>query len=553
MRFLSLFSGIEAASAAWLPLGWECVGFAEIDKFPAAVLAHHHPSVPNLGDVSKVTREQIESLSPIDLVVGGFPCQDLSIAGKRAGLEDKDGRKTRSGLFFDAMRIVEWAGPRWVVIENVPGLFSSKGGGDFAAVVGELAGADFDVPDDGWSNAGVAAGARGLVEWATLDAQFFGLAQRRARVFLVRDSGNWASRPPVLLEPESLSGHPAPRRETGQEPAGGTLRSTDGGSDVCHAEAGHLIPETVGALTSACGPNAHGGSGLATDNGADAGHIIADTLRGFARAEHQAVAYGGNNTAGPIDVATAVRAKGGSGHGDFESETFIAHALRADGFDASEDGTVRGTPLLPVAFSCKDHGADAGEISPKLRAMGHGDSHANAGGQVAVAFDWRAGGDTACGTSLEGCPPVRTSDTIAVAIQAGALRENPNSGPDGVGVQDDIAYTMEACAEVQAVAFDTAQITSRANGTRAEPGLPTSTLAKQIRMHVATTMQVRRLTPRECERLQGFPDDYTLIQYRGKPAADGPRYKALGNSFAVPVVRWIGQRIASVESFNEAN
>jgi DNA (cytosine-5)-methyltransferase 1 len=177
-------------------------------------------------------------------------------------------------------------------------------------------------------------------------------------------------------------------------------------------------------------------------------------------------------------VATAVNAKGGTGRSDFESETFIAHALRAEGFDASEDGTGRGTPLVPiafhsrqdpitaedlslsleakqeqcVAFSCKDHGADAGEIAPTLRSMGHDNSHANGGGQVAVAF------------------------------------------------QDLIRWA------------------------------------------------VRRLTPRECERLQGFPDDFTLIPYRNKPATDGPRYKALGNSMAVPVMRWIGKRIEEVDA-----
>jgi DNA (cytosine-5)-methyltransferase 1 len=211
MRVLSLFSGIEAASVAFLPLGWELVGFSEIEPFPCAVLAHHYPDVPNLGDVSKITREQIAALGHIDMVCGGFPCQDLSVAGRRAGLKNDDGSKTRSGLFFDAMRVVEWAGPRWLLIENVPGMLSSNRGRDFAAVVGEMAGCGFDVPADGWGNTGVALGPGGLVEWATLDAQWFGLAQRRKRVFLVRDSGDWASRPPVLLERASLSGHPAPR------------------------------------------------------------------------------------------------------------------------------------------------------------------------------------------------------------------------------------------------------------------------------------------------------------------------------------------------------
>lgn len=165
----------------------------------------------------------------------------------------------------------------------------------------------------------------------------------------------------------------------------------------------------------------------------------------------------------------------------------VAHTLRGEGFDASEDGTGRGTPLVPVAFSCKDHGADTGDLSPTLRAMGHGASHANAGGQVAVAFDWQSGGDA------RGLDPK-----------------------------------------------DTAQLQ---------------------RCQVPATMQgmaVRRLTPVECERLQGFPDGYTAIRWRSKPASecpDGPRYKALGNSMAVPVMAWIGERIAAVaaqENIKEA-
>ena len=473
MRFLSLFSGIEAASVAWIPLGWTCAGVAEIEPFPCAVLQHHYPEVPNLGDVTKITREQVEALGPLDLVCGGFPCQDLSVAGKRKGMTNADGSATRSGLFFDAMRIAEWADSRWLFIENVPGMFSSNAGRDFAAVVGAMAGCEFGVPPDGWQSSGVAVGPLGLVEWTVLDAQYHGLAQRRRRVFLVRDSGDWASRPPLFLESYRLQGHPAPRRETGKAAPTIPSRSTAGG-------------------------------GLGTDFDCDGGLIEA---------------FGGNNTAGPIDVATARNAcASASGRMDFESETFlVSHSLRGEGFDASEDGTGRGTPLVPVAiqnatrgqdqnglgiqqddvmytldrasqhavaFSCKDYGNDAtGDLAPTMRSMGHDASHANGGGQLAVA-----------------------------------------------------------------IAFDSQQITSAANRTRAEPGLPVSTIAKQSRMHVALPMAVRRLTPDECEKLQGFPPGYTAIPYRNKIAADGPRYKSLGNSWATPCAKWIGQRIEAVEA-----
>lgn len=217
MRYLSLFSGVEAASLAWLPLGWECVAVAEIEPFPCGVLAHHYPDVPNLGDVTKITEAQIRALGHIDLVVFGSPCQDLSLAGQRKGFDG-----TRSSLFFTAVGIIRWArinnGCRFALWENVYGAFSSNQGRDFAAVVGEMAGlTDVAVPANGWGIEGAAVGALGMLEWSLLDAQHFGVAQRRRRVFALTDFGDWASRPPILLEQESLRGDSAPRREKGED------------------------------------------------------------------------------------------------------------------------------------------------------------------------------------------------------------------------------------------------------------------------------------------------------------------------------------------------
>lgn len=455
MRYLSLFSGIEAASSAWAPLGWTPVAFAEIEPFPSGVLSHHYPNVTNLGDITKITQDDVESLGHLDLVVGGFPCQDVSIAGKRAGLKYDDGSSTRSGLFFTAMRIAEWARARWLVVENVPGLFNNKEGADFAAVVGAMAGCKFDIPRDGWRNAGVAVGPLGLVEWTVLDAQYHGLAQRRRRVFIVRDSGDWRNRSPLFLEPYRLQGHPAPRRETGK------------------------------GFT----------------------HDIAPSLTSSGRG----VERGGDTRGQDPVVAMTLNAHGGSGRIDAESETFITHALRGEGFDASEDGTGRGTPLvavdvsptlnaggnttgghrpsgttvdtadslIPMAFDCKASGQNGfgiGAIASTLRSMGHANSHQNGGGHLAVAMNLRG-------------------------RQGGAMPE------------------LDELASLRAASGGSS------------------------RSYVATTA-VRRLTPRECERLQGFPDDHTLIKFRNKLAADGPRYKALGNSMAVPVMRYIGQRIA---------
>ena len=173
MRYLSLFSGIEAATVAWHGMGWECMAVADIEKHPCAVLKHHYPKVPNLGDVTTVTEAQIRILGPIDLLVFGSPCQDLSTAGKRKGFSNVDGSSTRSGLFFTAMRIIEWCrihnGLRFALWENVPGAFSSGSGADFAAVVEHLAGMERtpDIPPKGWGNEGCAIGPKAMVEWST--------------------------------------------------------------------------------------------------------------------------------------------------------------------------------------------------------------------------------------------------------------------------------------------------------------------------------------------------------------------------------------------------
>lgn len=465
MRFLSVCSGIEAASVAWNPLGWKAVAFSEIEPFPSAVLAHHYPDTPNWGDMTKYKEWPDVA---IDLLCGGTPCQSFSVAGLRKGLDDP-----RGNLMLTFGAIAAKYRPKWLVWENVPGVLSSNQGRDFGTFLGML----------GQLGYGFA--------YRILDAQFFGVPQRRRRVFVVGCLGDWRAAAAVLFERHGLSGDPAPSRKTRQ----------------------NLAP-TLSARTK-------GGGGLGTDFDCDGGLV--------------AQAFGGNNTAGAIDVATALNAcASASGRMDFESETFIAHSLRGEGFDASEDGTGRGTPLVPVgfaqnqrdevrlmdvagalaaepgakqqtyvatpaiAFDCKSSGQNGFgigiEVAGTQRAMAHSNSHTNGGGHQAVAF----------------------------AIQAGALRENPSSGPDGIGVQSEHAYTLEARAEVQAISH---------------------------------RMQVRRLTPEECEALQAYPRDYTRIPWRKKPASecpDGPRYKALGNSWCVTNVRWIGQRIDRVNRILEA-
>lgn len=313
MRYLSVCSGIEAATVAWHPLGWEPAAFSEIEAFPRAVLTHHYPTVPLHGDFTTIEGHEYGA---IDVLVGGTPCQDFSVAGLRAGIAGD-----RGNLTLEFLRLAARTKPRWIVWENVPGVLSSDEGRALGAFLGGLA------------ELGYGFGYR------VLDAQYFNLAQRRARIFVVGYLGDWRRAAAVLFERESLQGHPAPRREAGKTAPTIPSRST-------------------------------GGGGLGTD------------------------------------------------------------------------------------FDC-----DGGLI----------------------------------------------------------------------------AATQNQCGEVRAGdVFNTLNTNSNASG-RNTP-LPQASSA------------VRRLTPEECEALQGFPRGYTFVPYRGKPAADGPRYKALGNSMAVPCMRWLGERIQMVEA-----
>lgn len=460
MRYLSLFSGMEAAHLAWSPLGWECVGVAEVDPAPCALLRHRLPHVPNLGDVTTIADAAIAKLGRIDVVIGGSPCQDMSVAGKRAGLAG-----SRSSLFHEQLRIFNAArhlcGARWLVWENVPGAFSSNEGRDFALVVGALAGCDLDVPADGWGNEGVALGDAGLVEWAVLDAQWFGVAQRRRRVFAVLDTGNWFDRSPVLLERDSLRGDSAPSRETRQAVARGVGCSF--GVDLQNIR---MTGDATGTIDAE--GQSRGNRGYAV--------LAFDTTQITSAANYSNPQPG--DPCHPLAVT--------------------AHSPA-------------------IAFGCKDSDPSrsvSDDVSPTLRAMGHAASHANAGGQVAVAFQTR--------------------------------------GQDRVDVSEETAYALLA---------------SGGDGGR------------RHEMNIQTGMQVRRLTPRECERLQGAPDDWTLVPKLGKPRkqrknepdihyadylyrhsggsdqgpmmADGPRYKMLGNSFAVPVIRWIGEQIQRAHGVSE--
>ncbi|KRV35589.1 cytosine methyltransferase [Pseudomonas aeruginosa] len=557
----SVCSGIEAASVAWHMLGFRASWFAEIEPFPSAVLAHRWPAVPNLGDMTKLAREVLLGIIAAPLIlVGGTPCQDFSVAGMRAGLAGERGALTMKFVeLADAIDHVRPDGDECVVVwENVLGVLSDKGnafGNFLAALVGESEALEPSGPR--WTNAGCVYGPRRAAAWRVLDAQYFGLAQRRKRVFVVASARADFDPAAVLLEREGLRRDHPPRRGEGQDLAG---HAPFGPALQCGC--GHLFGLNLGQW--GC-PNCEGDEGPAVEVLAgvpafggenqsrslfQAGALTAHGVRNDFASETFCVAptlAGGGRKSGGYsldDIPTVAgtlqsngKAAGSATQQDAESGLLVVHGTqdpdvvqdcahtlgrnhgqenavlafaensRAEVRLENGDGQIvgalstgggkagQGTPC--IAFSCKDYGADAGDVSPTLRAMGHGESHANAGGQVAVCI---------------------TGD-ITHTLKA----EGFDASEDGTGRgQPIVAATLEATA-------------GRSRGA----GTPVGMLAN-------SGSAVRRLTPRECERLQGFPDDYTLIPWRGKPATecpDGPRYKAIGNSKAVPVVRWIGRRI----------
>lgn len=524
LTFISMFSGIEAASVAFGPLGWRAICFAEIDKKASALLAYRYPDTPNVGDMSKHDWSQYRG--KVDIVCGGPPCQAFSVAGMRRGMEDDRGNL--SLVYMKALHAIE---PRNAIVENVPGWLSMPDNA-FGCFLAGLVGADDAIPPPAdkrgkpkkWPNAGMVAGPSGRAAWGILDAQHFGLAQRRKRVIVVADFGNGADPVEVLFERLGLPGYSPARREAGEGVAAYSASSLESYRDA-----------------DVSGPDRAAGG----DNGG-----------------------GSENLVHVPTLARCVATREGSSQ-DYETTTMVAcvtgditHTLKAEGSDASEDGTGRGTPI--IAFTAKDYGADAGSLSPTLRAGGHRDSHQNGGVGPAIAFNYKMGAKAhGIGDSEEQAPTLGTNNNTAVTV---ALRGREGGGTAELG--GEVATALRASSgggdEPHVLAFDTYnQAASNITHTLRNPNgtfgdaLPAAFYGSAV----------RRLTPRECERLQGFPDDYTRIPVRRYPAkkitknwpedmweningewwlmtADGPRYKQLGNSWAVPKFRWLGERIA---------
>lgn len=510
MRYGSVCSGIEAATMAWHPLGWTPAFFSEIEAFPSAVLAHHYGSnmpgeplakngIPNYGDFTQIGADA----GPIDLLVGGTPCQSFSVAGKRLGLDDP-----RGNLALEYLSLARRLRARWIVWENVPGVVSSVTdeedgeGGIQSGIEGREAGDEWIEESDFATFLSFVRECGYGFAYRVLDAQYvrvdgFGRAvpQRRRRVFVVGYLGDWRRAAAVLLEPQGMRGDSAPRREPGK----GTAGTIDASA----------------ARSRGAGVN----PGMITSTG---------------------------------NVAHCLNA-GGMGRQDFETETMVAHPLLGKA-NSSHDDTLE----TYIAFDCKASGQagfGVGEIAPTLRAMGHLHGNQNAGGQIAVAH-------TLKGEGFDGSEDGTGRGTPIVPIAF-----NPKMGGDptmGAGVIDDgSSYTLDAAGNSTAVAMppftlairgrgDSHQLEYRQDGTSNAILTPNGGRAGMGVGAIATEWAVRRLTPTECERLQGFPDNFTNVPWGKKDTSpDGPRYKALGNSMACNVMRWIGRRIEMVEKITK--
>ena len=494
MIYGSVCSGIEAATVAWHPLGWKAAFYAEIDKFPSAVLAHHYPSVPNFGDFTTIKPDQHNA---IDILVGGTPCQSFSIAGLRGGLGDD-----RGNLALEYLRLADRARPRWLVWENVPGVLSSGGGRDFGAILG------------GMVELGYGIAYRVLdAQYVRVDGFWRAVPQRRRRVFVVGYLGDWRRAAAVLFERASLLGDSAPGRQAGESvthDVASCIGASGRGFDRTRETRGQDPVVATGG---------RGGLAVNISNGeprlADVtGTLDCWSMKGRGSSQQQAVLQQQQQPVAHVDVMPTLLPVAYRVHSDFSTAM-------------TGNGSARVADPTDVARSLDTCGGYASAQGGNVVLHPHNDP-----GHGARSGD----------SKDEYIVPVYPIDTQN-------MTENHTSGGLGFGAQGDPSFTLTK-GHSHAVAYD---LRGREGGAQFEGPHDTANIRAasggSSKSYVAASA-VRRLTPRECERLQGFPDDYTLIPWRGKSAPDGPRYKALGNSMAVNVMRWIGQRIEMVEALD---
>jgi DNA (cytosine-5)-methyltransferase 1 len=438
MKYLSVCSGIEAATVAWHHMGWTPIAFSEIEKFPSAVLAHHYPNVPNLGDMTKYKEWNLNGT--IDILVGGTPCQSFSVAGLRKGLEDP-----RGNLALTYIGILDKFRPKWCVWENVPGVLSSNGGRDFGSFLGALA-------ELGYGFA-----------YRVLDAQYFGVAQRRRRVFVVGCLGDWRSAAEVLFESDCLRRDTTKGRKTREE----TTTS--------------FVPSLANCPQT--------------------------TSNDYSRADgFNMIAYESHPADSRIkemgETCQTVTSRWGTGGGNVPLVQAFRKSRRAQSVDDYETWVDDGKANTLNTF-------DLGDIRT---------THA-------VAY------------------PIHPQ---ALLFNGGGKTRNNDGKGNGLRIGEDGEPMNTLTTVDRHMVAHTFKVRGGCEGGGVKGYLGSD--EKTFTISTIHNMAVRRLTPTECERLQGFPDNYTDIKPKGKDTPDGPRYKALGNSMAVPVMKWIGQRIQMIEN-----
>jgi DNA (cytosine-5)-methyltransferase 1 len=476
LKYLSLFSGIEAASVAWKSLGWEPVGFSEIEPFPSAVLKHHFPNTPNYGDI---TKWKDWGLTPgsVDLVCAGSPCQAFSTAGLRKGLDDP-----RGNLALVTLGLVEFLKPKWFIWENVPGVLTSGGergaGSDFAALLTALGDIGY-----GWS-------------YRILDAQHFGVAQRRRRVWLcgyrdpVTGAGDWRSPAAVLFDRESLRWNPSQGIGSRQaSPRNAQKGAGEEGGAGCFWDGGQ-VTQTLDAVLAK-------GQTMPEKNRFPAVLVPEPVVL-----DRAAFNQGENAQYDP-------HIKEGE-----QMVTLVAKGPHAVG----QPIPINTENMSPSSTSW---GNTVGEPGDPQFAITK--SHCQAVAQPVI---------------------VRTSD-LRLCDKVKERSVCPSITSDNKG-GDNGPLTIHNPIVTSAL--------TTAKGSRG--GCSDEAIDEITKVAQASNyeMLVRRLTERECERLQGFPDDHTKIPWKGKSAdacPAGPRYKAIGNSWAVPCAKWIGERIAMVEAIHD--
>lgn len=427
MKYISVCSGIEACSMAWKELGWEALAFSEIEEFPRTVLQHYYPNVPLYGDFTEL--KDMDWIGNADLLVGGTPCQSFSIAGLRKSLTDDRGNLSlqfiRLANAIDNIRYDVGQEGATILWENVPGVLSTEDNA-FGTFLAGLCGSDTPINPtrEGWSYSGVVHGPQRTAAWRVLDAQYFGLAQRRRRVFVLASSGSrrWDCANALLPITQSMSWNPRPCRKEGQTPTTTTRNTTKDRSSKAIDTTGYQ------------------------------GDRLYDTNDAFGTLPSQ----GGNNG-------------GGAG------------------------GLV----------------AQPNEVAGTLRARD----------RFGIGFD---------------------DESKLIAVQNSQTRKGHCNGK---GWNDDVMFTLDS-QEPHTIAFN--HDAGQFGAAPTKDHTPTLRAKPDQGTGLNDAKGIRRLTPKECERLQGFPDDFTKIQFKGKVAGDSVRYKALGNSMAVPVMNFIGRRIHKV-------